>query len=700
MNEYVGSFRSAFTLSGSPAWGYGLLCGGAICAPLLAGTFTGRITQGAAAALGAYLVVFADDFMLPYGARARRLLRSTVFVTLGTGLGGLVSPYPWAAAVVIALVAAVGAHWTVIGVPPTLAVILSYFQGQAGVGTGVVAHMVLAAAGGLWITVVVLLAWPVRRLEPLRDAFTAAGLAVAALLEAGASASDDDWEESRREAEEALAAARTAVAHFRAVEQEEEESDDPTPGRLLNALTRIFHETVALRLLRGAIEEITEDTDWSADLDAATQAAASALREALERNSALAVPAALAAGARFADRASAIRRAALARHEPLAAAALISQVRRCVNRIGVAVRSAALLSVEGVAVTPRLPRLPRPAWRRPGPRAADHPARLALVAFGAMALMVLTRAEYGKWFVATVVANLRPTYGDTVERVVFPVVGTAAGAVAGAVVLALAPGHLTLSLFVGGCAVLGYALRPLSFPWWMLFATPLSLLLADFARPLGWDAAMVRVGLTVAGGAVVFLAARWLWPRGERVRLADRIAGLLEAHAELVRALVEQRPDEVRERVKDAARSEQKLTESLDRLEKEPGGGVPESMREAVIHAQRVRDDALALFAVPRPDDESGPTAAVLDAVADRLESAATSIRSGKPLSPPDDLDEALDAMASHVETLTEQRLDEVAEGAAEEWTAIRYAYTHAAAAHPALEALVADVVRLCRAVC
>jgi uncharacterized membrane protein YccC len=694
------AFCDAFRLSGRPAWTYGLLCGGAICALLLVGTLTGQIAHGSVAALGAYLVVVTDDFALPYGARARRLLRGTLFVTVGVTLGVLIAPHPWLAVPMIALVAAAGAHWPAIGLPPTLAVILSYFAGP--VADGVLPHMLLTAAGGLWITAVILIAWPVRRLRPLREAFQSAGTALADLLEAAAESEDDAWETPRRAASKTIAQARGAVAHYTAVKQEEA-GGDPTLERMLRALTRIFHAAAAVHILREALDAHETDCEWRDQLDATLRAQARALREAVEHGSTLTVPAALAAGARFVDLAESVRRGAPAERRPLAAAVLIGEVSRSVDRIGVAVRSAALLSAEGVEVAPRLPRLPRPEWRRlelrrPGPRAADHPARLGLVAAGATVLMLTLHEQYGKWFVATVVANLRSTYGETVDRVIFPVVGTALGAVAGAVVLAVTPGHIALALFIGGCAVLGYALRPLSFPWWMLFATPLSLLLTDFVRPVGWGAALVRVILTVAGGVVVFVAARLLWPHGERARLPGRIADLVEEHAALVRALVEQRPEEVRERLSTAAESERRVAESLDRLAREPGGDPPQSLRDAVLLAQRVRDDVLALFAVLRPDDSS-PATALLDAVADRLEATASAIRSGTPAVSSDDLDEALDVLASHVGMLTARQLDELPEGGVEDWTAIRYAYTYAAAAHPTLKTLVSDVVRLCRAV-
>ncbi|MEV4180147.1 FUSC family protein [Streptosporangium canum] len=687
MRRIAEALRGDFVLAGRPAWGYSLLCALGICLPLVAGVMLGQVPQGAAMALGGYLTVFGDAPGLPYGERARKLVVATLMVTLGSGLGALIQPYPWVAAVVVGLVAMAGGYWPVISISSVLSVALTYF---APPGMSVPAHMEITAAGGLLMTLLLVGLWPVRRLQPLRTAFETAGTALADLLEAAGRAplSDESWEVLRRSAGTALDDAAKAFSLYRVSEE-----DDRALQRLLATLTRIIHETVALRVLRAAAVQTGVGTGWTEELNEAVGALARALREAVTLGGSAGVPEALGAVGRFADQVEEIRQAAHTGGAPLPAAALLGQVRRCLDRIGMAVRSVAQQAVEGVEVGPRLPRFGR--LRKPVFSTGHHPVRLGLAVTLAMVLMLVTHEHYAKWFVVTVIVSLRPAYRDTVERVVLRTAGTAVGAAGAAVVLAVAPGHLYLIVFIAVCAVLGFALRGASYGYWTIFATPLSLMLSDFSLPLDWGAAAVRVALTIAGGALVLLFARLLWPRGQRAKLTGRAVEMLEKHAALVRSLIEQDPDEVRARLSSAAVAADRFSDSLDRLDKEPGGSAPQRLRDAVTAARRLRDNALALFAVPRPGEESGPAAAVLDMVADRLENVAEAVGTERPEAPADDLDGVLDELGAHVDVLTARRLDEVAEGAADQMTEVRRGIMHAAAAQPALKGLSAEALRL-----
>lgn len=687
MRRVSEALRGDFAVTGRPAWGYGLLCALGVCLPLLLGVVLGYVREGAAMALGGYLTAFGDAPGLPYGERARKLLATALVVTLGVGLGRLIQPWPWLAVVVVGLAAAAGASWPVISVPSILALTLTYFAPAAG---GVPAAMAITAAGGLLITALLLVLWPVRRLQPLRAAFEEAGWALADLLAAAGRAplSDESWEALRRHAVTARDGAARAFSLYRVSRE-----DDRALKRLLATLDRVFQETVALRVLRAGAAQADPQACWAEDLHTAVEALARALREAVALGGSVSVPEALDAVSGFADRVGEVRRAAHAGEAPLPAAVLLGQIRRCLDRIGIAVRSVSQQAAEAVEVGPHLPRFGRP--RRPVLSTGRHPLRLGLAVTVAMTLMLLTHEHYAKWFVVTVIVSLRPAYRDTVDRVALRVVGTAVGAVGAAVVLAIAPGHLFLIGFVGVCSVLGFAFRGTSYGYWAIFSTPLSLMLADFTVPLGWGAAAARVTLTVAGGALALAFARLLWPRGHRTRLTGRIVDTLERHAELVRALADGDPGEARSRISSAADAADRLGESLDRLDKEPGGGAPHRLREAVTAARRLRDNALALLAVPAPAEESGPTATVLDMVADRLESAAEAIGTGRPRAPADDLDRVLDELGAHVDLLAARRLDEVAEGAAERMTGVRRGIMHAAAAQPPLRGIGADALRL-----
>ncbi|WP_204027208.1 FUSC family protein [Sinosporangium siamense] len=695
MRKVVRALRAGYTLPSRPPWAHGLVCGIAVAVPLLVGALLGRPHEGATMALGAYLVAFGDASGIPYGARSRRLLRLTLFVTLGVAVGELVTPVPWLAVVVLGLLAVAGARWAWIGLPPVLGGVLTFFEGfhpEEGL------RLPLTALGGLLLSVLVLAPWPTRRMRPLREAFDTAFERLADLIEAGAGdpLPDEQWQRLRRAASDALDDAKTAYAYYSAPTA----ALDRAPERLMQALVRVFDETVALRGLRSAAGEKVKSTAWRVALDRTMTAQADALR-GLARGGGPGIPAeALAHAAGLAAETENVRARARAGRERLTASANLGQVLRSADRLVLAVRAAASLAAESVRFRPGLPRLPRPAWGWWGRGEGDHAVRLGAITAVAVAVMVGIHGDFGKWFVLTVLVSLRPTYGDTVDRVTLRIAGTALGSVAAAVLLALAPGPYTLVAIVFVAAAIGFALRAVSYGYWAIFSTPLVMLLSDYATPLGWEAAEIRVLLTVGGGLLALIGARLLWPHGERVRLPPRVADMLDAHAALARALAGQRVAGFEDLVDQAARAAGRVTESLDRLAKEPGGKAPEALRSAVAYAGRVRDDTLTLAAVQRASEAgSGRASGMLDAVADRLEGLAHAVRTGEEPPPADDLDEALEELASRVDTLAKRRRGELAEGRAEQMTSVRRELLFAAAAHPALRTLGADTVKLSAAI-
>ncbi|MER5420996.1 FUSC family protein [Streptosporangium roseum] len=380
-----------------------------------------------------------------------------------------------------------------------------------------------------------------------------------------------------------------------------------------------------------------------------------------------------------------------------------------------AVRSVAQQAVEGVEVGPRLPRFGR--LRKPVFSTGHHPVRLGLAVTLAMVLMLVTHEHYAKWFVVTVIVSLRPAYRDTVERVVLRTAGTAVGAAGAAVVLAVAPGHFYLlkrspRMNLGDCSHPNHAaLRTVatlllggspSGPVYTGFHAPahdpvpgdagsaLPAVSNGRSRELGYRS-RVRPRLTVP--------ARGAPPQPVPVKArsgaeAPSHAGLTPWLKPEVRArhLRSTRTPTRCARLSSAAVAADRFSDSLDRLDKEPGGSAPQRLRDAVTAARRLRDNALALFAVPPSGEASGPTAAVLDMVADRLENVAEAVGTERPEAPADDLDGVLDELGAHVDVLAARRLDE---GAADQMTEVRRGIMHAAAAQPALKGLSAEALRL-----
>ncbi|MEU1392699.1 MULTISPECIES: FUSC family protein [unclassified Nonomuraea] len=676
------ALRDGFSLPARPPWGYGLLCGLAVAGPLLAGVLGGRPQSGAFLALGAYLTAFGDTYGQPYAARARSMAIKIVLIAGGCWLGLYLADRPWWAVLALGAVAAAGGRWRTVGTPPAFALVTGFYLAVPA-GFGPPELMVL---GGLLYAVLALALWPLRRFDPLATALGEAVRAVAGLLDG---LTGDGWDDRRERASKALETAATASAAFESMD-----AAGRSAGAYVEALVRIFHETVALRALRAAAPDEQDGID-----DVATTLAAD-LREAADGRRAGVVEA-LAVTADYAERLDA--------REPggdpaaLRSGAVLGQARRCLDRIAVGVRTVGLLAARhvppaGRGLLPGLPGKP-PAGRRlfprlpwkpsPGGSGPEHAGRLGLTAAVAMALMLGVHEQYGKWFVFTVLLAVRPTYGDTVERVVLRVAGTVAGAAGAALILAAVPGPYTIVGTVLVFGTLGFALREVSYGYWSIFATPLAMMLTDFSTRLDWEAAGIRLALTAGGGVLALAAARLLWPRGQAGRLRGLAAELLREHAHLVRALAEGDLDRLPDRTESAGTAADRLRESLDKLDKEPGGRAPAELRAALTLARKLRDDAILLGAVLRgAEPGSDATAGVLDAVADRLDAVGQAVREREPPPAADAFESQLDEVAREVSSLME-------EAAAGEGTAVRRRLRHAVTAHPALRSLCKDALDL-----
>ncbi|MEU5859714.1 FUSC family protein [Nonomuraea sp. NPDC047529] len=732
------ALRDGFSLPARPPWGYGLLCGLAVAGPLLAGVLAGRPQSGAFLALGAYLTAFGDTYGQPYAARARFMAIKIVLIAAGCWLGLFLADRPWWAVLALGLAAAAGARWRTVGTPPVFALVTGFYLAVPA-SFGPPELMVL---GGLLYAVLALALWPLRRFDPLTTALDEAVQATAGLLDGLAGDDRDDrhhrdgrdgWDDLRERASKALGAAATASAAFETMDATGRSAD-----AYVKALVRIFHETVALRALRAAAPDEQDGID-----DVATTLAAD-LRVAADGRRAGAVEA-LAVTADYAER--------LAAREPagdpaaLRSGAVLGQARRCLDRIALGVRTVGSLAARhtpqaGRGVLPGLPwkrtagrgvptwkhaagrgvptwkhaagrglptwksgvltgkrtadrgglpgKQPGMAWEpAPGGSGPEHAGRLGITAAVAMALMLGVHEQYGKWFVFTVLLAVRPTYGDTVERVVLRVAGTVAGAAGAALILAAVPGPYTIVGTVLVFGTLGFALREVSYGYWSVFATPLAMMLTDFSTRLDWEAAGIRLALTAGGGVLALVAARLLWPRGQAGRLRGLSAELLREHGRLIRTLAERDLDRLPDRTESAGTASDRLRESLDKLDKEPGGSAPAELRAALTLARKLRDDAILLGAVLRgAEPGSDATAGVLDAVADRLDAVGQAVREREPPPAADAFESELDDVAREVSSLME-------EAVAGEGTAVRRRLRHAVTAHPALRSLCKDALDL-----
>src|SRR5262249_24732624 len=148
----------------------------------------------------------------------------------------------------------------------------------------------------------------------------------------------------REAGSQALDEANTASAAFHSSGDQVRSAD-----AYVQTLIRIFHESVALRALRE------EDPSDQGEIDKVVKGLAAALRSTA-KGSALVVPGALARTASFGEWVQSRRARERSDPESLRRVAILGQVRRCLDRIAVAVRTAGLFAVAGVQAPVRLPR--------------------------------------------------------------------------------------------------------------------------------------------------------------------------------------------------------------------------------------------------------------------------------------------------------------------------------------------------------
>lgn len=683
---------------------FGVTTAVGVTAPLLVGLLTGHTAESVLAALGAFYVALAAPGG-PYGARARALFVAVAVVTVFTWLGGLLSGHPWLAVAAVPAVATLASMLPWMGATATLCTVLAAIRPTT---SPVIFDGFLEMAGGLWVSALLLAPWVTHRLRPLRMSLAEAANAVAAALDVLATPGQDEeeWTARRKQAYDAIRQGRVTYGLYRTGGRDEQER----PRRLLEAFRRTTDEAVALRAMLGAVRAESPPERWERECRVAISSLAARLRllaGAIEARGHRPLGGAGAVALDRFDRVTEeVRRDWLAERSDLLAPAYLLRARQAVVRMAGTVDRARQLVGEGLTLgydVPHLPERPTGGWTRlresvatrsPGFR---HAMRTGVAVATAMALATGLHLPRAHWLTITVLLSLRDSYGDTVKRVVKRVGGTAVGAIVAALALAVAPGEATLValIFLGG--IFGFTLQPANHAYWMMFGTPMIMLLVDFSNALHWSAAAWRIGLTLAGGLLALAAARALWPTGTYRLVPGQVTALLRAHARLVRAVAARFDGDadapIRRRIEDAADAGAELDATVTRLgrEPQPPEGLLSRLRETTSAARSVRDDLKTLATLTDEENlDAGPVGVILDRVADHLEAAADA-----PEPEEFDLRGLLEEFDDHLSGLDRRRRDEMAGVGSDAVTTLRRLLVRAASARHAVRSLVSDAERL-----
>lgn len=475
----------------------------ALAAPLAAGFAADRPVYGALASMGALSGVIGDTADA-YRMRILNIAVPQVFGALGIMIGTLVYGTGWAAVAVLTVIGLVSGMMSTIGAVASVSGLLLLLNSVVGAGLPMpdpwwVAPLLLTL-GGLFVLALTLLAWPLRRKLPERVAVADTYLAVADLL---AAAGTQAYEEKRQAVTESLntsydlVLARRARYHGRS-------------GTMVRMLSQL---NVVIPLVEAAPAVHVRGILLPDEIPAAVRVLAEDIEETRTGGDEPRLPPADSPATRAVD--AALRHAAAVVHKADPDPYNVDDRLGRPAALGVRVRRATRNVV-----------LSGPSWR--------YGLRLALCIGLAQALTSLIDVPRSYWVALTVTFVLKPDFGSVFSRAVLRSVGTAAGLVIAAPVLAEVPigwwdvpVMMLLAALIPALTAKGYAFQTAA-------VTPVILLLSDLLNHQGVGLVWPRFLDSLIGCAIVLVAGYLLWPESWHSRIGRRLADAVADIADYV----------------------------------------------------------------------------------------------------------------------------------------------------------------------
>ncbi|WP_225824346.1 FUSC family protein [Streptomyces naphthomycinicus] len=468
----------------------------AMALPLAIGLAADRPAYGALASMGALSGVIGDTADA-YRMRILNIAVPQLFGAIGVTLGTLVYGHGWYAVAAVTGVALISGMISTIGAVASVSGLLLLLNCVVGAGLPLPSPWWLAPAlmtgGGLLVLLLALLAWPLRAGVPERAAVAATYRTVADLLTCAGTDRTEEYEAARRTVTQSLNQSYDLILARRALHH----GRSPELTRMvaqLNAITPVIEAAPAAHLAaRPLPPEIPE--------------ALRRLARAVESDDTplppLRLPVPTTETGRAVDHAL--------RHTAEVVTAPDVDPRGIDDRLG---RPAAL----GIR-TARAARnvvLSANSWR--------YGVRLAVCIGIAQALVSLVPVPRSYWVALTITFVLKPDFGSVFSRALLRALGTVAGLVVAAVVLAEVPlgwWHVPVLFLL---APLIPALTPRGYGFQTAAITPVILLLSDILNHQGTALLLPRLNDSLLGCAIALTAGYLLWPESWHTRVGDRLA--------------------------------------------------------------------------------------------------------------------------------------------------------------------------------
>jgi uncharacterized membrane protein YccC len=468
----------------------------ALALPLAIGLAAGEPAYGALASMGALSGVIGDTADA-YRMRILNIAVPQLFGAIGVTIGSLVFGHGWVAVGALTGVALVSGMISTIGAVASVSSLLLLLNCSIGAGLPLPGSWwlapVLMSGGGLLVLALALLAWPLRSGIPERAAVAHTYRTVADLL---AATGTERYVDVRFAVTQSLnqsydlALARRAFHHGRS----------PEVVRLLaqlNAITPVIEAAPAVHQFNEPLAPEVPD---------AMRHLADAVETGYTGPIGLGLPVPTNETARAVDHA--LRHAADVVSDRDADKASLHNVD---DRLGrpAALRVRATRAARNVLLSAA-------SWR--------YGLRLALCIGLAQALVSLVPVPRSYWVALTITFVMKPDFGSVFSRALLRALGTVAGLVVAAVVLALVPlGWWDVPvMFVLGPLI--PVLGPRGYGYQTAAVTPVILLLSDVLNHLGTALLVPRLVDSLIGCAIALVAGYLLWPESWHTRVGDRLA--------------------------------------------------------------------------------------------------------------------------------------------------------------------------------
>jgi uncharacterized membrane protein YccC len=465
----------------------------AMTLPLAIGLAVGKVEYGALASMGALSGVIGDTADA-YRMRILNIAIPQLFGAVGVTVGSLVFGQGWLAVAVVTAVALVSGMISTIGAVASVSGLLLLLNSVVGAGLPMPGEWWLApllmSGGGLLVLVLALLAWPLRSGVPERSAVADTYRTVATLMSA---CGNEAYDQARHTVTQSLNQSYDLILARRT----RHHGRSPDLTRLLaqlNAITPVVEAAPAAHVTGEPLPpEVTE----------AVRHLAEAVETGYTGPIALKLPTPTSETTRAVDHA--LRHAAEVVRTPDVDPGGID------DRLGrpAALRIRAARATRNVALSAA-------SWR--------YGLRLALCIGVAQVLVSIIPVPRSYWVALTITFVLKPDFGSVFSRALLRALGTVAGLVIAAAVLAEVPRGWWDVPVMMVLASLIPALTPRGYGYQTAAITPVILLLSDILNHQGTALLMPRLLDSLMGCGIALVAGYLLWPESWHTRVGDRLA--------------------------------------------------------------------------------------------------------------------------------------------------------------------------------